>query len=227
MRSDALKQVEPGLGDEAVKEAGPVLHPPEPGLHQCGQLIDVLLGEVRQRPFQIRPDARTCLLSGRCEPAYLFAGLNAANRGGDRQLSRAVRIEAALNPAEYERSNLACAARVLARRSSASARARPYGGGRHRDGGRPAQSARAVGSGMQFGRVMMSRPRRAWRPIRGAGYRRAELGVLGEVGGVLVRGRLVVGPPGGVLQAQDAGAAERSGGQGGAPYLMLLDFDRW
>lgn len=104
MSSDALKQVEPGLGDEAVKEARPVLHPPEPSLHQCGQLIDILLGEVRQRPFQIRPDALTCLLSGRCEPAYLFAGLNAANRGGDRQLSRAVRIEAALNADSGRRS---------------------------------------------------------------------------------------------------------------------------
>ena len=72
MRSDALKQIEPGLGDEAVEETGPVLHPPEPDLHQCSQLVDVLLGEVRQRPFQIRPDALTCLMSGRCEPAYLF-----------------------------------------------------------------------------------------------------------------------------------------------------------
>jgi len=43
-----VTQVEPGLGQEAVKQAGPVLHPPEPGLHQRGQLIDVLLGEVRQ-----------------------------------------------------------------------------------------------------------------------------------------------------------------------------------
>ena len=38
--------------------------------------------------------------SGRCEPAYLFADLYAANSGGDRQLSHADRIEAALN-ADY------------------------------------------------------------------------------------------------------------------------------
>jgi hypothetical protein len=43
-------EVESGLGQEAVEEAAPVLHPPEPGLHQRGQLIDVLLGEVSQRP---------------------------------------------------------------------------------------------------------------------------------------------------------------------------------
>src|SRR5437660_12684715 len=51
-----LPEVEPGLGQEAVEEAGPVLHPPEPGLYQRGQLADVVLGEVGQRPFQIRPD---------------------------------------------------------------------------------------------------------------------------------------------------------------------------
>jgi hypothetical protein len=41
-----VTQVEPGLGQEAVEEAGPVLHPPEPGLHQRSQLTEVLLGEV-------------------------------------------------------------------------------------------------------------------------------------------------------------------------------------
>jgi hypothetical protein len=51
-----VTEVEPGFGREAVEEAGPVLHPPEPGLHQRGQLADVLLGEVGQRPFQVRPD---------------------------------------------------------------------------------------------------------------------------------------------------------------------------
>ena len=39
-------QVEPGLGKETVKEAGLVLHLPEPGLHQRSQLVDVLLGEI-------------------------------------------------------------------------------------------------------------------------------------------------------------------------------------
>jgi hypothetical protein len=43
-----VTEVEPGPGEEAVEEAGPVLHPPEPGLDQCGQLADVVLGEVGQ-----------------------------------------------------------------------------------------------------------------------------------------------------------------------------------
>jgi hypothetical protein len=51
-----VTEVEPGPGQEAVEEARPVLHPPEPGLHQRGQLADVVLGEVGQRPFQVRPD---------------------------------------------------------------------------------------------------------------------------------------------------------------------------
>src|SRR5690348_4032005 len=50
------REVEPGLGQEAAEQAGPVLHPPEPGLDQRGQLIDVLLDQVGQRPFQVRPD---------------------------------------------------------------------------------------------------------------------------------------------------------------------------
>jgi hypothetical protein len=36
------REVEPGLGEEAFKEAGLVLHLPEPGPDQRGQLIDVL-----------------------------------------------------------------------------------------------------------------------------------------------------------------------------------------
>ena len=88
---------------------------------------------------------------------------------------------------------------------------------------RPAPWARAC----SLAGVMMSAAEKSVAAYSGAGYRRDALGVRGEVGGVLVRGRLVVGPPGGVLQAHDAGAAERSGGQGGAPHLMLLDFDRW
>jgi hypothetical protein len=40
--------------------------------------------------------------------------------------------------------------------------------------------------------------------------------------------QLVLGPPGGALQPHDAGPLNaRSGGQSGAPHLMLLDFDRW
>jgi len=36
-------EVEPGASEEAIEEAGPVLHPPEPGLDQRGQLADVAL----------------------------------------------------------------------------------------------------------------------------------------------------------------------------------------
>jgi len=36
----------PVLAGEAVDEAGPVLYPFEPGLHQRGQLADALPGEV-------------------------------------------------------------------------------------------------------------------------------------------------------------------------------------
>jgi hypothetical protein len=39
-------EVESGLGEEAVDEAGPVLRPFEPALHQRGQLADALPGEV-------------------------------------------------------------------------------------------------------------------------------------------------------------------------------------
>ena len=47
-----VTEVEAGLGEEALEEAGPVLHLPEPGLDQRGQLADVVLGEVGQRSFQ-------------------------------------------------------------------------------------------------------------------------------------------------------------------------------
>ncbi len=47
-------EIEAGLGEESLKEAGPALHPPDRGLHQCGQLIDVVLGEVGQRSLQVR-----------------------------------------------------------------------------------------------------------------------------------------------------------------------------
>src|SRR6185437_16103517 len=50
------REVESGLGEEAAEQARPVLHPPEPGPDQRGQLIDVLLDQVGQRPFQVRPD---------------------------------------------------------------------------------------------------------------------------------------------------------------------------
>src|SRR5690242_13944050 len=45
-----------------------------------------------------------------------------------------IQRRARVAPVGYERPNLARAAWVLARRSSASAPTRPYGGRRHRDG---------------------------------------------------------------------------------------------
>ena len=62
-------EVEPGLGQEALEEAGPVLHPPEPGLDQRGQLIDVVLDQVGQRPFQVRPDRLDRVQLRRVQPA--------------------------------------------------------------------------------------------------------------------------------------------------------------
>jgi hypothetical protein len=47
--------VKAGLGEEALEEARLVLHSPQPCLDQRGQLADVVLDEVGQRPFQARP----------------------------------------------------------------------------------------------------------------------------------------------------------------------------
>jgi uncharacterized protein YjlB len=41
-------EVESGAGEEAVEQAGPVLHPPEPGLDQGGELGEVAFGQVGQ-----------------------------------------------------------------------------------------------------------------------------------------------------------------------------------
>lgn len=46
-------EVEPGAGEEAVQEAGPVLHPFEAGLHQRGELSDVVFGQVGQGPLEV------------------------------------------------------------------------------------------------------------------------------------------------------------------------------
>jgi hypothetical protein len=48
-------EVKSGSGEEAVEEAGPVLHPPEPRLHQRGQLADIAFSQVGQGSFQVRP----------------------------------------------------------------------------------------------------------------------------------------------------------------------------
>lgn len=49
-------EFKPGLDEEPVEEAGPVLHLPEAGLHQHSQLPDVLRGEVAQGPSEVGPD---------------------------------------------------------------------------------------------------------------------------------------------------------------------------
>ena len=41
-------EAESSAGKEAVEEAGPVLHPSEPGLDQRGQLADVAFSQVGQ-----------------------------------------------------------------------------------------------------------------------------------------------------------------------------------
>jgi hypothetical protein len=43
-----VTEVESGLGQEALEEAWLVLHAPQPGLDQRGQLADVLLDQVGQ-----------------------------------------------------------------------------------------------------------------------------------------------------------------------------------
>src|SRR5258708_4035484 len=48
------REVQAGAGEEAFEEAGPVMHPFEPGLHQGGQLADVVLGQVGLTVASIR-----------------------------------------------------------------------------------------------------------------------------------------------------------------------------
>src|SRR3954468_3109193 len=48
-------EVEPSAGEEAGQQLGAVLHPFEPGLHERGELGDVVLGQVGQRSLQVRP----------------------------------------------------------------------------------------------------------------------------------------------------------------------------
>jgi hypothetical protein len=50
-----VTEVEARLGQEALEQAWPVLHLPEPGLDQRGQLIDVVLDEVGQRSLEVGP----------------------------------------------------------------------------------------------------------------------------------------------------------------------------
>jgi hypothetical protein len=48
------RQVEVGTGEEAAEQAGPVLHPPEPGPDQGGELAEIALGEVGQGALEVR-----------------------------------------------------------------------------------------------------------------------------------------------------------------------------
>ncbi len=49
-------EVQPGRGEEAAEQAGPVLHPPQPGLDQHGELGEVAFGKVGQGSLELRPD---------------------------------------------------------------------------------------------------------------------------------------------------------------------------
>jgi hypothetical protein len=46
------REVEPGACEESLEEAGPVLHPPEPGPGQRGQLAKVAFDQVSQGPLE-------------------------------------------------------------------------------------------------------------------------------------------------------------------------------
>jgi hypothetical protein len=50
------REVQAGAGEEAFEERGPVLHPPEPGFHQGGQLSEVALGQAGQGALEVGPD---------------------------------------------------------------------------------------------------------------------------------------------------------------------------
>ncbi len=51
-----VRDAGPGLGQETAGQARPVLHPPEPGLHQGGQLADAALGQVGQGSVAKEPE---------------------------------------------------------------------------------------------------------------------------------------------------------------------------
>uniref|UniRef100_UPI00374E1C10 hypothetical protein n=1 Tax=Streptomyces doebereineriae TaxID=3075528 RepID=UPI00374E1C10 len=41
----------------SIDEVGSVLHPFQPRLHQRGELVEAMFGEVGQGPLQVRPHA--------------------------------------------------------------------------------------------------------------------------------------------------------------------------
>lgn len=72
------REVEPGLGEEPVEEGGPVLHSPEPGLHQRCQLADVAFRQVGQESLEVRArelaGRRVSILRGGVFPRLRFSG---------------------------------------------------------------------------------------------------------------------------------------------------------
>jgi len=46
-------EIQAGAGEEPVEEAGLVLHPPEPGFDQGGQLGEVAFGQVGQGSLEV------------------------------------------------------------------------------------------------------------------------------------------------------------------------------
>ncbi|SRR6266536_1284549 len=59
-------EVEPGLGEEAVEEAGPVLHPFEPGLHQRSEWPMLCLVRLARGRLEVQPHGL-----GRVEFGYI------------------------------------------------------------------------------------------------------------------------------------------------------------
>jgi len=66
LQAVALGLLEDHLGHcvtSAIEEGGPVLHPPEPGLHQRGQLADVAFSQVGQGSLRCDQTSSTGLSS--------------------------------------------------------------------------------------------------------------------------------------------------------------------
>jgi hypothetical protein len=88
-------------GEEALEQAGPVLHPPEPGLDQRGQLIDVVLDQVGQRSFQVGPDRLDRVQLGRIRRQPVDGQ---PVPGGDHLAHRAAGMSVQSVPDQHERA---------------------------------------------------------------------------------------------------------------------------
>jgi hypothetical protein len=49
-------EVEASAGEEAAEQGRPVLHPPQPGLDQRGELGEVAFDKIGEGPLEMRPD---------------------------------------------------------------------------------------------------------------------------------------------------------------------------